>query len=148
MIPERSVKWVRTLVLCSVVTVNAGCALIGAPRDSGEPGILLRNLQIETVDGHRAILLRLSRLPQRLTHSSNSAPASITVRALGPQGQADFEEQILPQTDPQVFQVRVARIGGELRVTLDLKSNSPPPYIVLEMADWIMIRLGGLPTVS
>ncbi len=104
--------------------------------------VSLRNLQIESVDGRRAVLLRLSQLPQRVVHASSSTPARITVQISGPVGEGDFEEQVLPQTDPQIVQVRVAREDGQLEVTLDLKSDVPPPYSVHEMADWIMIRLG------
>lgn len=125
-----------------VVAALSGCAALGNSANVAPEAVSLRNLQIESVDGRRAVLLRLSRLPQRVVYASNSAPASITVQMSGPIGEGDFEEQVLPQTDPQIVQVRVSREDGQLQVTLDLKSDVPPPYSVHEMADWIMIRLG------
>ncbi len=144
MISSSHLNPIGNLLLCGLLLTIAGCAALGGDTAAPAPQALsLRNLQIETVDGERAVLLRLSRLPGRVIHSSTSSPASITVRVSGPRGEGDFAEQVLPQTDPQIARVRVGREGGELRVILDLKSDMPPSYSVHEMADWIMIRLGG-----
>jgi hypothetical protein len=124
----------------------AGCASkLAAPTavPSGDQApIALRNLQVSTIDGHRAVLLRLSRMPTLLRHSHSSNPAQIIVQAWGPVGDGDLPERALPQIDPQIAQVRVSRSDGGLRVTFDFKANEPPAYSVHEMADWIMIRFG------
>jgi len=149
MIPHYIAKWMRRSIAFTLLVTLSGCAaLSGETSSSAEQAVSLRNLQIETVDGHRAVLLRLSMLPGRVMHSSSSSPARITVQAAGPIGEGDFSEQVLPQTDPQIRQVRVARENGRLQVTLDLKSDVPPPYSVHEMADWIMIRLGAAGSAS
>ena len=114
-----------------------------APAASGdEAAVELRNLQIETVDGHRAVLLRLSRQPTLVQHSSSGHPAEIDVRAWGPVGDGDLPERTLPQVDAKISQVRVSRKRGALLVVIDLNSEEPPGYSVVQMADWIMIRLG------
>lgn len=143
MISPYGAKWIRSVVLLCVIVTSGGCAFIGGEASPPEDAVTLRNLQIESVDGQRAVLLRLSRLPTRVLHSSATAPARITVQLSGPAGEGDLAEQALPQTDSQISQVRVEREAGELRVTLDLRGDAPPPYSVHEMADWIMIRLGG-----
>jgi len=113
------------------------------PSPSGdEAAVTLRDLQIENADGHRAVLLRLSRVPTAVRHSSSNNPAQITVQAWGPMGEGDLPERGLPQVDDQITQVRVSRRAGNLQVVLDLQGDEVPPYSVHEMADWIMIRFG------
>lgn len=108
-----------------------------------EAPVALRNFEVANVDGHRAVLLRLSRLPTLVRHSSSSNPARITVQAWGPPGDSDLPERDLPQMDAQIADVRVSRTSGALNVVIDLKAEEPPIYSVHEMADWIMIRLPG-----
>lgn len=102
--------------------------------------VVLRNFEVSVVDGHRAILLRLSRLPTQVRESSSKNPARITVEAWGPPGDSDLPERELPQTDPFIESVRVSRKRGGLNVVIDFKGNEPPAYTVHAMADWIMIR--------
>lgn len=103
----------------------------------------LRSLQATATDGNHAMLLRLTRLPTMVRHSSSSDPAQITIQAWGPKGGGDLPERTLPQEDSYVRQVRVSRKGGVLKVVLDLQGDVPPPHMVHEMADWIMVRFGG-----
>lgn len=128
-------------VLCLLAV---GCAQKLAPPtpspSGGEAPVTLRNLQIETVDGHHAVLLRLSRVPTMVRETSSSHPAQITLQAWGPVGEGDLSERALPQIDPQIAQVRVSRHDGGLSIVLDLHGDDPPPYSVHEMADWIMVR--------
>jgi hypothetical protein len=107
-----------------------------------EAPVTLRNLQVTTVDGHRAVLLRLSRLPILVRHSSGRHPGQITVQAWGPAGDSDLPERTLPQVDPQIAQISVSRKEGALHVVFAFQNDEPPAYSVHEMADWIMIRLG------
>jgi AMIN domain len=139
--------------LCSRLVVPLSLLLaIGCSRQLASPTaaptgdqapVSLRNLQLATIDGHRAVLLRLSRLPTLVRHSSSTRPARITVQAWGPVGDSDLPERNLPQADPQVTDVRVSRDNGALRIVLDLNGDEPPAYSVHEMADWIMIRFAG-----
>lgn len=114
-----------------------------ATPSGSEAPVSLRNFEVTAVDGHRAVLLRLSRLPTLVRHSSSRKPARITVQAWGPQGDSDLPERDLPQLDAQITDVRVSRTSGALSVVIDLKGDEPPPYTVHEMADWIMIRFPG-----
>jgi hypothetical protein len=126
------------------VLLIAGCAQkIGrpTPAPSGDDApVTLRNLQIESIDGHRAVLLRLSRLPTMVRHSSSRRPAQITVQAWGPVGEGDLAERVLPQLDAQIAQVRVSRRDGGLTIVLDFHGDDPPQYSIHQMADWIMVR--------
>ena len=124
----------------------AGCAQkLGVPTavpTGNEAPVALRNLQVTTVDGHRAVLLRLSRLPTLVRQSSGKDPARIVIQAWGPRGDGDLPERTLPQIDPEISDVRVSRHDGALEVVLEFKGLKPPPHSVHEMADWIMVRLG------
>lgn len=124
----------------------AGCAQrVAAPTASptgNAAPVALRSLQVVTVDGHRAVLLRFSRLPTKVRQSSGKDPARIVIQAWGPPGDGDLPERTLPQLDPEISDVRVSRHDGALEVVLDFKGLEPPPYSVHEMADWIMVRLG------
>ena len=112
-----------------------------APTGEQAP-VTLRNIQVANLDGHRAVLLRLSRMPTLVRHSSARHPAQIVVQAWGPTGD-DLSVQTLPPPDAQISRVRVSRRAGALTVALDLPGDDPPPYTVQEMADWIMIRFSG-----
>ena len=113
-----------------------------APSGNAAP-VTLRNFEVAVVDGHRAVLMRLSRPPTQLRESSSSRPARITVQAWGPPGDGDLPERDLAQIDPQIEAVRVSRKSGALNVVIHLKGDTPPPYSVHQMADWIMIRFSG-----
>ena len=149
-----SYTWRRQRVLPAAAILGllwlAGCGLrMAAPTATptgGEAPVTLRNLEVATVDGHRAVLLRLSRLPMLVRHSSGKHPGHIVVQAWGPRGEGDLPERTLPQVDPQITQINVSRKDGALRVVFAFQSDEPPAYTVHEMADWIMIRLGGQPS--
>jgi hypothetical protein len=111
----------------------------GASSGDSAP-VALRNFEVTTADDHRAVLLRLTRIPTMVRHASSSQPARITVQAWGPPGDTDLPERDLPQLDALISDVRVSRQRGELTVVIDLKGDEPPAYTVHEMADWIMIR--------
>lgn len=121
------------------------CTFLRAPNavpEGERAAVALRNLQVTDADGHRAMLLRLTRVPTAVRYSDSSAPAQIVVEAYGPPGEGDLAEKALPQDDPYVRQVRVSRQQGVLQIVLDLYGEQPPPYQVHEMADWVMIRFG------
>ena len=124
----------------------AGCAhKLAAPTATptgDQAPVGLRNFEVTNVDGHRAVLLRLSRSPTMIRQSSAKKPGQIIVQAWGPVGDGDMPERLLPQIDPLINDVRVSRHDGTLQIVLDFKADEPPPYSVHEMADWIMIRLG------
>jgi hypothetical protein len=130
-----------------VALFAAGCAYkFSAPTPvpaGSEAPVALRNLEITTVDGHRAILLRLSRPPTLMRESSSKNPARITILAWGPAGDSDLPERAMPQLDSQIREVRVSRRAGTLQVVIEFNGKAPPSYSVHQMVDWIMVRLGG-----
>ncbi len=127
----------------------AGCShkLALAPPTAAPTGneapVGLRNLQVTTVEGHRALLLRLSRVPTMVRQSSANDPARIIIQAWGPANDGDLPERTLPQMDSEIDDVRVSRHEGALQVVVNFKGKEPPPFSVHEMADWIMVRFGG-----
>ncbi len=131
-------------VFCLTLSfLMSACSQLAAPTAApvgDEAPVNLRDLQVATSNGHRAILLQLTRLPTLVRYSSSSDPARITVQAWGPEGDTDLPERVLPQSDTVVRQVMVSRTGGELRVVIELNQQQPPPHRVHEMADWIMVR--------
>lgn len=139
-----------TLAVVALAAVLSGCPQnLGRPTASptgDEAPVNLRQLQIlQTNDGHRAVLLRLSRLPTLVRHSAENDPARIHIEAWGPTGEGDLSERELEQIDESISAVRVSRKDGALRVSVDFRSSPPPAYTVHEMADWIMIRLVSAP---
>jgi len=135
----------RALGAALLVCAAAGCAKQMPPAVAVTAGdqapVALRNLQVATVDGHRAVFLRLSRLPLQLRQSSAKNPGRIVLQAIGPAGDGDLSERDLAQVDPLLSNVRVSRHQGALEVVLEFKAEEPPPYSVHEMGDWIMVRL-------
>ena len=103
--------------------------------------VTLRNLQVATIEGDRAVLLRLSREPYGLSYTAEPGPGRIIVRASGPPGDGDLPERSLQQLDAQIADVRVSRTQGTLQVIVDFKTDAVPPYSVHQMVDWVMIRL-------
>ena len=141
------IRFLRLAAGASVVgLLAAGCAQRLVPPSATPTGneapVALRNLQVTSVEGHRALLLRLSRLPTMVRQTSGKDPGHIVIQAWGPAGEGDLPERTLPQVDPEISDVRVSRHDGALQVVVDFKSVEPPPYSVHEMADWIMVRLG------
>jgi hypothetical protein len=128
-----------------LTVLAAGCTQrLAAPTatPSGDQApVSLRNFEVVTADGHRAVLLRLSRLPTKVGHSSVDDPPQIVVQAWGPVGDGDLPERNLPQIDPQIRALRVSRHDGWLTIVLDMHGARLPPHSVHQMADWIMIRL-------
>lgn len=115
-----------------------------APSGDQAP-VALRNFEVTAADGHRAVLLRLSRVPTLVRESSSKRPARITVQAWGPPGDSDLPERDMPQLDSLITDVRVSRKSGALTVVIELKGDEAPPYTVHQMADWIMVRFPGAP---
>lgn len=139
-------KYSRLALVVAGLLVLGGCGLRPLMPTSTPVGdqapVGLRSLQATSEGGHHALLLRLTRLPTMVRHASSEEPAQITIQAWGPAGGGDLPERALPQDDPYVRQVRVSREDGMLRIVLDLRSDVPPPHMVHEMADWIMVRFG------
>lgn len=139
-------SWQAGLLAAVLGLAVSGCSrtLLGpkAAPAGGQVPVSLRNLQITSVDGHRAVLLRLSGLPTLVRHSSASHPGRILIQAWGAAGE-DLPERRLPEIDTQISQVRVSRHQGALNVILDFHADTPPVYSVREMADWIMVRFAG-----
>jgi hypothetical protein len=134
-------SFVALVALLAVGCAHKLAAPTPVPSGSDAP-VALRNLEITTVDGHRAVLLRLSRPPTLVRESSSKNPARITILAWGPTGGGDLPERAMPQLDSQIREVRVSRSAGTLQVVLEFKGKAPPPYSVHQMVDWIMVRLG------
>ena len=141
----RALRRVRAVVVLVGTIWAVGCAQPGAaptPAPTGaEAPVDVRDIQLATVEGHKAVLLRLTRVPSMVRSSSSQGPAQIEVQAWGPSGDADLPERGYPQADPYVSEIRVSRKGGALRIVLQFAGNMPPRYTVHEMSDWIMIRL-------
>lgn len=129
---------------------GAGCSMGPLQRQATLPTgtqspVNLRNFQIASAGGHRAVFLRMSRIPTMLRHTSSGGPAEIIIQAWGPEGTGDLPERALPQDDPLINEIRVSRESGALKVVLVLSTPEPPPHMVHEMADWVMIRFGAAP---
>lgn len=134
------------LSVVALAVVLSGCLQnLGRPSAAStgdEAPVNLRQLQImQAADGHRAVMLRLSRLPTLVRHSWERDPGRINIEAWGPMGDSDLELRDLAQSDSEISSVQVSRSKGGLTVTIIFKSATPPSYTVHEMADWIMVRL-------
>ncbi len=135
------------LICCAFVAgfiFLSGCsALSPTPTPTGDQTpVNLRQLEIQTIDGHAALLLRMSRRPFSLRHSSAIEPGRIILEARGPEGEGDLAERSLGQSDAMIADVRVSRVEGLLKVVIEFRNNQAPAYSVHEMADWVMVRLG------
>lgn len=101
----------------------------------------LREFEVSTAEGgYRGVFLKLSRLPNGVSSTSQSDPARIIVDIQGPTG-TDSPEEVFPGGDTLVTHVSVSRQVGWLRVILDLQSNEAPEYAVYPMADWVVVRI-------
>ncbi len=129
----------------------AGCAKRVPLMEPGAKGAAVESLpnlsipldvqefEVVNADGHRAVFLKLSRLPDAVEHRGESDPARIILEIKGPTGE-EVPETVFPGRDTLLARVRMSRSFGVLRVALDLQGDDPPRYSVQTMADWIMIR--------
>ena len=101
----------------------------------------LSDFEVVRADGRRGVFLKLSRLPDSVTHRSETDPARIILEIKGPTGSEEAEKSF-PGGDTLVSQMRVSRQLGTLRIVIDLLGDDLPKYSVHTMADWIMVRLG------
>jgi hypothetical protein len=143
-------KQLLRLVLTLFAAVSfASCARLAPSNqawsgDASAKPLLLRQLQVLPTDnGMRAVLLRLSRPPEGVRHSAGSRPARLIIEAIAPNSGGDLPERQMPQESAELKAVRVARKNGVLKIVLEFSGDDPPPYSVREMADWILVRLGG-----
>jgi AMIN domain len=137
--------WFFTLAVCVVI---GGCAKraplteppthdpfaeLSAPLD-------LVEFRVVKADGHRGLFLKLSRLPDSVTHHTEKNPSRIVLDIAGPTG-TESPDEAFPGDDSLVSRLHVSRTFGVLRVAIDLQSVEVPEYSVHPMADYIMIRL-------
>lgn len=148
--PQQRMRNSATLVFAGFAALClVGCASMASRTSEPAAGtattpLLLRQVQVVGVDqgSGRAVLLRLSRPPDLVRYEGKSRPARVVIEATAANAGEDFPERTMPQADVELKGVRVARKKGVLRVTLELARDEPPPYVVREMADWILIRFG------
>jgi hypothetical protein len=101
----------------------------------------LREFDVDSTDsGARGVFLKLSRLPSAVSSSSQNGPARIIVDIQGPTG-TESPEEVFPGGDSLVTHVAVSRHVGGLRVVIDLALDDPPEFVVLPMADWVLVRI-------
>jgi hypothetical protein len=101
----------------------------------------IQDYRIVNVDGHRGVLLKLSRLPDAVDDRADTNPPRVILDIKGPTGE-EAPAQELPGHDSLVSRLEVTRSFGVLHVTLELQGRDVPPYTVHRMADWVMVRLG------
>ncbi len=107
----------------------------------GVQPLAVEDVRVSSADGHRAVLLKLSRFADAIRHEATREPARIRLELAGPAVGADMPEERVVTADDVVHAVRISRSGGTVRIILELDGEDPPDYTVQEMADWIMVRL-------
>ncbi len=133
-------KPVRPLLLLGVCLWAACGSLRESAVEARLPPLHLRQLlSVQTGEGDRALLFRLSRPGAGLRHGLSRDGNRIEIEVFGAGGE-DFPEREVEQSDPQIRSVRVAKKGQTLRLTVELRSQLVAGYEVQEMADWILIR--------
>lgn len=95
---------------------------------------------VPAANGARGVFLKLSRLPGTITHRSEDGPARIVIDIAGPTG-TESPPEAFPANDTLVTQVTMSRQMNSMQIVLDLEGDAPPPYDVLPMADWILVRI-------
>jgi hypothetical protein len=135
------------IVTIAVALAIAGCAShsepeLLTPEQFAELSVPLdvRELRITDGWGKQAIFIKLSRLPDGVSHHTQATPASIILDIGGPVGASTIDEEAL-EADSPLTRVRVERAPNTLRLFLDLERGEVPPYTVHVLSDWIMVRL-------
>jgi hypothetical protein len=137
-------RWVAAaLLLC-----GAGCARrapLAEPMSMDKFAHLaapleVREFEVVGVDEHRGLFIKLSRLPDSVSHHVEYDPASIVLEIGGPTG-GESPEESFPGHDGLVQRLRITRTFGGLRVAIDLQGGEVPDYSVHQLADYIMVRL-------
>ena len=142
---RRSRFWVSAL---SVLLLSAGCASrskVGEPLPASTFAELsvplnLVEFNVAGTPHARGVFLKLSRLPDSLTHRWENNPARIILEIAGPTGE-ESPQEVFPAGDDLVTRLEVSRTFGVLRVIIDLHGEEVPQYTVHQMADYVMVRL-------
>jgi hypothetical protein len=133
-------------------TVLAGCFHRHAPLDSGMAGLdnplggiviplTVRAFDVSKADDHHGVFFKLSRVPDAVHAQDASDPARIIVDVDGPSAGDDLPVQSYPGTDTLVSQIDMSRVNGSLHLILHLSGDHPPPYVVRQMADYVVVQL-------
>jgi hypothetical protein len=142
------------LLAGTLLAALSGCATRDSANEPKSAGAVLpaslpnvsipldvREFDVVSADGGaRGVFLKLSRLPEAVTHRSESDPARIVLTITGPAG-TDSPAESFSSGDALVTSMQVSRQAGELQVVLDIAAEAPPEYEVLPMADWVLVRI-------
>jgi hypothetical protein len=137
--------WVSAL---SVLLLTAGCASrthVEQPLPASTFAELsvplsLVEFNVAGTEQGRGVILKLSRLPDSLTHRWENNPARIIIDIAGPTGE-ESPQEVFPAGDDLVTRLEVSRTFGYLRIIIDLRTEQVPEYTVHQMADYVMVRL-------
>ena len=142
---RRSRFWVSALSVLLVTTGCAGRSHVAEPLPASTFAELsvplnLVEFNVAGTSQGRGVFLKLSRLPDSLTHRWESNPPRIILEIAGPTGEESAPE-VIPAGDDLVTRLEVSRTFGVLRIIIDLRSQEVPEYTVHQMADYVMVRL-------
>jgi type IV pilus assembly protein PilQ len=103
--------------------------------------LLIRELKIIDDNGQQGVFAKLSRPPREVSHVLLSNPNRLMIEMAGPMGQNIVAERYKVD-NALVEQVHVGSDEGKIRLTLQLKGETPPTYSVDELNDTIVAFLG------
>lgn len=160
--------WWTAVLLC--VTALAGCAQrvitseepvssAGSPAQAGEPGQLtetalpqtaavtaaamdIREIKLIEDNGQHGLFVKLSRMPDGVTHYVLKQPSRLVIEVAGAAGGGETSVQKYPVQDPVIHEIRVARHEGKIRLTLELRGDSVPAPSVDNLNDTVIAFLG------
>ena len=141
---HKAFQGITTVALALTLTACAGRSEpeLLTPEQFAEMSVPLdvREYRTSSGGGMEAIFIKLSRLPDGVSHRTEPTTGSIVLDIGGPAGPATVDDESL-QAESPLTRIRVARAPKVLRLFLDLERAEIPPYSVHVLADWIMVRL-------
>jgi hypothetical protein len=145
----------RALLAVSSLAVVAACTARAPAVNEAVPPPWLQDVpvapleiveyRVAQAEGDRALFLRVSRFPDKLTYQPLEQPPELVLRLDGPAVGEDVPEERVVLNDGLMTALRVSRAAGILTVVVEFAAPELPNFKITEAADWITVRVAPQP---
>jgi len=102
----------------------------------------VREIKLIEDNGQHGLFVKLSRVPEGVEHYVLRRPTRLVIDVAGAGDVAEAAAQKYPVHDPVIREIRVARHGGKIRLTIEVRGDTMPTPSVDSLNDTLIAFLG------
>jgi type IV pilus assembly protein PilQ len=102
----------------------------------------IREIKLIEDNGQHGLFVKLSRVPDGVTHYALSQPSRLVIEMGGAAAVGETGVQKYPVQDSVIHEIRVARHAGKIRLTVELRGDTMPTPSVDSLNDTVIAFLG------